>query len=1092
MYESVESFNSPLVHRQKQEYARTVRRNKKELTEFDSSTKSFRIESSSPSMTTLEEAKPLLEVKITEPEENEEKFTAWEKFKRFITGAHTYRARTIRLDRPNNEKYSPNVVRNQKYTVYNFVPLVLYEQFKFFFNLYFLVVALTQFIPVLKVGFLFTYVAPLAFVLLATMAKEAWDDIKRFLRDREANSQLYPKLTAQGIIEIPSSKIRVGDLIVLETDQRVPADMVFLRTSEKNGSCFIRTDQLDGETDWKLRRTVAFTQKLAGEDQIVGMEASVYAEKPKKDIYNFVGNFMKEGTNSDIESLSVENVLWTNTVVASGRVIGLVMYTGKDTRSVMNTSTPSSKVGRLDLEINQLSKVLCVLLLALSFVMTALKGFHGIWYIYFFRFMLLFSAIIPISLRVNLDMAKTVYSFFIMRDKLIPGTVVRTSTIPEELGRVQYLLSDKTGTLTQNDMIFKKLHLGSMSFSKDTLEEVKSHLENSYEEEKARAKKAKEHVAKPNRSPKLSNVKIRKTITTRARDALKAIALCHNVTPVNDTETKKVSYQASSPDEIALVKFAESVNLKLAQRDVATITLENPFQQLEEYEVLNIFPFTSESKRMGIIVKDKTSGAITFYMKGADVVMTKIVKYNDWLDEECGNMAREGLRTLVFGKRDMKEEEYEQFLTRYTEAKTSISNRNVYVQRAIESIESELELLCLTGVEDKLQENVKPTLEMLANAGIRVWMLTGDKVETAKCIAVSARLVSRGQNMYTIMVKSKDEAAQELTKFANLIDTCLVIDGASLQICMQYFQQQLINVACRAPCVVCCRCSPTQKAEVVRLIKMYKKAVTCAIGDGGNDVSMIQAADVGVGIVGKEGKQASLAADFSITQFSYISRLLIWHGRNSYKRSANLGQFIFHRGIIISFIQAVFSAIFYFAAVSVYNGFLLVGYATIYTMAPVFSLVMDEDVKDEIAFRFPELYSELQLGRSLSYKTFCIWLFSSVYQAGVIMLVALFLFENSLINIVSITFTALILTELLNVAFEIHRWNWYMALSEVVTVIIYGVSMVILKTTFDMSFILTWDFVWKLAVVTFTATVPLFLIRCIRRRISPPSYLKLS
>ena len=168
-----------------------------------------------------------------------------------------------------------------------------------------------------------------------------------------------------------------------------------------------------------------------------------------------------------------------------------------------------------------------------------------------------------------------------------------------------------------------------------------------------------------------------------------------------------------------------------------------------------------------------------------------------------------------------------------------------------------------------------------------------------------------------------------------------------------------MNTSVRLPAVVCCRCSPTQKADVTYLIKAVTGKRICAIGDGGNDVSMIQAAHVGIGIVGKEGKQASLAADFSITQFSHLARLLLWHGRNSYKRSAKLSQFVFHRGLIISVMQAVFSALFYFAPIAIYQGMLVVGYATVYTMAPVFSLVLDKDVSQDTAMLYPELYKEL-------------------------------------------------------------------------------------------------------------------------------------
>eukprot|EP01126_Amoeba_proteus_P066863 TRINITY_DN9759_c0_g2_i16.p1 TRINITY_DN9759_c0_g2~~TRINITY_DN9759_c0_g2_i16.p1 ORF type:complete len:282 (-),score=41.44 TRINITY_DN9759_c0_g2_i16:45-890(-) len=278
---------------------------------------------------------------------------------------------------------------------------------------------------------------------------------------------------------------------------------------------------------------------------------------------------------------------------------------------------------------------------------------------------------------------------------------------------------------------------------------------------------------------------------------------------------------------------------------------------------------------------------------------------------------------------------------------------------------------------------------------------------------------------------------------------------------------------------------------IVSMIKKHTKLQTCAVGDGGNDVSMIQAADVGLGIVGKEGRQASLAADFSINQFCYVSRLLIWHGRNSYKRSAALSQFVIHRGLIISFIQAVFSALFYFAAISIYNGWLLVGYSTLFTMAPVFSLVLDTDVTEKIALQYPELYRELQKGRALCYRTFLLWTLKSIYQGGVIMLVAIFLFDSSLYNIVSITFTVLIFTELINVAFEIHTWHWMMIVSEILTLILYLVSMVILKSYFDMSFILTWSFLGKVSAITAVTALPIGIGKFMKRRCDPPAYLKL-
>ncbi|CDU24228.1 probable NEO1-P-type ATPase, a proposed aminophospholipid translocase [Sporisorium scitamineum] len=1147
-------------------------------------------------------------------------------------------------------KYPANVVRNQKYNIITFLPKVLYEQFKFFFNLYFLLVALSQFIPTLKIGFIATYVAPLAFVLCITIGKEAIDDWARYKRDVESNSAPYKLLVpsdsalakAQAclarkassnkplslgsnlgqsrVVQVPSSKIKVGDLVVLDKNQRVPADMVLLQTFSNdaaietgagsaaptpadestqfvlgddeveaensiksaeagtaklggassteaeegpdsqgsNGSCFIRTDQLDGETDWKLRIAVELTQRMPTDDLAVLRDrAVVSAGPPIKDIHSFLGNLTlhpppddgsvtppptlprsgptvgdllgvptdaPDQNRSSAESqrpdtiiamsqqpqvapLTAENVLWANTVLAAGTAVGLVVYTGRETRAVMNTSYPGTKVGLLDLEINRLSKILCGVTFALSVALVALNGFKGEWWIYIFRFLILFSSIIPISLRVNLDMGKTVYARQIMHDDEIPGTIVRTSTLPEELGRIEYLLSDKTGTLTQNEMELRKLHMGTMSYGWDSMDEVASQLSTALQQ----------HYGNNNAQP-LSPTKTtpggksiaqqpislttagamlagrgRRDMSSRVKDVVLALALCHNVTPVIELDGS-ITYQASSPDEVAIVRWTESVGLSLVARDRTSMSLRASDGSTLHFDILEVFPFTSESKRMGIIIRERSTGEITFYQKGADVVMARIVAQNDWLDEECGNMAREGLRTLVVGRRRLTQDNWLVFERAYKAARVQVEDRNQAMARAIEEyLENNLELLGLTGVEDKLQEDVKMTLELLRNAGIKVWMLTGDKIETATCIAISSKLVARNQYVHQVAKLRTPDAVRDMLDFVrSKLDCCLVIDGESLQVCLDSFKDEFIELATQLSAVVACRCSPTQKADVARLIRTHTRKRVCCIGDGGNDVSMIQAADVGLGIVGKEGKQASLAADFSITQFSFLTKLLVWHGRNSYKRSAKLAQFVIHRGLIISIIQAVFSSIFYFAPIALYQGWLMVGYATVYTMAPVFSLVLDRDVSEDLALLYPELYKDLTKGRSLSAKTFTTWLMISTYQGGAIMILSLLLFENEFLNIVSISFTALVVNELIMVALEITTWHVYMLLSEIVTLFFYCVSIVFLPEFFDLGFVLSYRFLWKTAVIVAVSSLPLYAWREVRNRLAPPSYSKLA
>uniref|UniRef100_A0A8C0HHG2 Phospholipid-transporting ATPase n=1 Tax=Chelonoidis abingdonii TaxID=106734 RepID=A0A8C0HHG2_CHEAB len=894
-------------------------------------------------------------------------------------GRRDPRPRTVWLGHPEkrDQRYPRNVINNQKYNFFTFLPGVLFNQFKYFFNLYFLLLACSQFVPEMRLGALYTYWVPLGFVLAVTIIREAVEEIRCYTRDKEVNSQIYSKLTARGT------------------------------------------------------------------------------------------------------------------------VVGVVLYTGRELRSVMNTSNPRSKIGLFDLEVNCLTKILFGALVVVSLVMVALQHFAGRWYLQIIRFLLLFSNIIPISLRVNLDMGKIVYSWMIRRDSKIPGTVVRSSTIPEQLGRISYLLTDKTGTLTQNEMVFKRLHLGTVAYGLDSMDEVQSHIFSIYTQQSQDPPALK--------GPTLAT-KVRKTMSSRVHEAVKAIALCHNVTPVYESngvtdqaeaerhyEDSCRVYQASSPDEVALVQWTESVGLTLVGRDQSSMQLRTPGGQILNFTILQIFPFTYESKRMGIIVRDESTGEITFYMKGADVVMAGIVQYNDWLEEECGNMAREGLRVLVVAKKSLTEEQYQDFEARYVQAKLSVHDRSLKVATVIESLEMEMELLCLTGVEDQLQMDVRPTLETLRNAGIKVWMLTGDKLETATCTAKNAHLVTRTQDIHIFrLVTNRGEAHLELNAFRRKHDCALVISGDSLEVCLKYYEYEFMELACQCPAVVCCRCAPTQKAQIVRLLQERTGKLTCAVGDGGNDVSMIQEADCGVGVEGKEGKQASLAADFSITQFKHLGRLLMVHGRNSYKRSAALSQFVIHRSLCISTMQAVFSSVFYFASVPLYQGFLIIGYSTIYTMFPVFSLVLDKDVKSEVAMLYPELYKDLLKGRPLSYKTFLIWVLISIYQGSIIMYGALLLFESEFVHIVAISFTSLILTELLMVALTIQTWHWLMIVAELLSLSCYIASLVFLHEFIDVYFIATLSFLWKVTVITLVSCLPLYVLKYLRRRFSPPSYSKLT
>lgn len=659
----------------------------------------------------------------------------------------------------------------------------------------------------------------------------------------------------------------------------------------------------------------------------------------------------------------------------------------------------------------------------------------------------------------------------------------------------------------------KKIHVGTVSYANEAMDEVSSYVSQCF----TPAAKEVPILVTPSSAytaPLTSATRTRREIGSRVRDVVLALALCHNVTPTTEEVDGEMvtTYQASSPDEIAIVRWTEAVGLKLLSRDRESMTLQScdGGNVVVKVRILNVFPFTSEGKRMGIVLRfysgpstspSEEDGEIWFYQKGADTVMTSIVAANDWLDEETANMAREGLRTLVVGRKKLSAQSYQDFSTKYAQASLALNNRDATIASVVkEYLENDLELLGVTGVEDKLQRDVKPSLELLRNAGIKIWMLTGDKVETARCVAVSSKLVARGQYVHTIAkLKRRDLALSSLDFLRGKTDACLLIDGESLALMLTHYRTEFIALAVQLPTVVACRCSPTQKADVARLIREFTKKRVCCIGDGGNDVSMIQAADVGVGIVGKEGRQASLAADFSIEQFCYLTKLLVWHGRNSYKRSAKLSQFVIHRGLIISICQTVYSIASSFEPNALYKDWLLVGYSTIYTMMPVFSLVLDRDVDESVANLYPELYAELKTGRSLSYKSFFIWVAISIYQGSLIQGLSQILVgvghstseDTTFRRMVALSFTVLVMNELIMVAMEVTTWHWIMIASIVGTAGIYFGSFPFLgQRYFDLEFVGSAAFWWRFGVVAGISLGPVYAVKLVGRTWKPPSYRK--
>ncbi|KAL0237163.1 hypothetical protein PCE1_000560 [Barthelona sp. PCE] len=959
-----------------------------------------------------------------------------------------------------------NAVKNTKYNKWTFLPKTIYNQFKYFNNLFFLLLALTQFVKVLSVGFLFTYVSPLIIILMLSGGKELFEHIGLLKSDRQVNEKEFQIMDPSGELKkVQSQELRVGDILHLKSGDEIPCDCLLLRSSEKNGTCFISTMQLDGEQDYKLRRALSLTQPLTDITDVFKMKFAVQYEQPRKEIYDFVGRIeMDDGT---MEPLSLENTLWGSTTVKSGNHYVMVLYTGVDTRTSQNKAKPVYKFGVFDAESNRMSKQLFGLLVCLSIVLLIFRGFNAIWYVYLIRYIVILASIIPTSMKVNQDLSRILFKREIEKgDPDLENCILRNSNLAEELGRISFLCSDKTGTLTQNVMEVKKLNTGNLILlpenSKELGEIIRNHDEDPYEIQM--------HL-----SPEL-----------KAREALMCLLLCHNVTPVEEDGTRVL--QASSPDEIALVEFAEKCGYRLKQREIDWMDIVTPAGTTRRYKIEHVFPFSSARKRMGIVLRDTQTNIIYYYLKGADSIMFPLVDA-PWItsaQEAVEHYSREGLRTLVFSGRILSEAELEAFSALAAEADAALIGRQEKTNAAIATLENNMVLLAVSGVEDKLQEGVRPSLEFLRNAGIRIWVLTGDKSTTAMTIARSSCLVSRTMRFF--IFKGGSNSMKSIAKIKNSgYQHAIVIEGSTISYVLKHHKEVFIKCALRCPIVLASRCSPTQKAELVALLIKYSGKRVAAIGDGGNDCAMISTAHLGVGLEGKEGSQASLTGDISLKQFSHLTRVL-FYGRKFYNNACNLSNFVGHRGLLISYVCFLNICCFYFSAVSAFSGTLLFCFTSVYLVFPVFALALDNDITPSMLSKYPQLYRP---NRSLiNIKSFITWNFISLFQASIAFFVGLLWFGKTTNAIQSVVFTALVLTEIFNIAVEVRTWTKWMVISEVGSVIIYIVSIFFLPFDFDLTFIMTKSFLLGSLISFAISFIPVFVVTLIDQRINtPPEYM---
>ncbi|PIN06548.1 P-type ATPase [Handroanthus impetiginosus] len=1002
-------------------------------------------------------------------------------------------ARLIYINDPEktNEKFefAGNSIRTGKYSILTFFPRNLFEQFHRVAYIYFLVIAILNQLPQLAVFGRGASIMPLAFVLLVTAIKDAYEDYRRHRSDKIENGRLAWVLVNEQFRQIRWKDIRVGEIIKVSLNETLPCDMVLLSTSDTTGVAYVQTTNLDGESNLKTRYAKQETQMKNLEDKKIS--GLIKCEKPNRNIYGFQANMDIDGkhislgpSNIILRGCELKNTDWA---------IGVAVYAGRETKAMLNNSGAPSKRSRLETHMNREIIFLSIFLVVLCMIVSVC---HGLWlgrhkdelelmqfyrkkdyseteiedysyfgvgmeiFIVFLMSVIVFQIMIPISLYISMELVRVGQAFFMIRDNQMYDEAsksrfqCRALNINEDLGQIKYVFSDKTGTLTENKMEFQCASIGGVDHSRG---------EDSIEDERTGyPDQGDGHVLQPKMKVKvdqeLLNLSKRKHTDEGkyVHDFFIALAACNTIVPLtvetSDPAVKWIDYQGESPDEQALVYAAAAYGFMLIERTSGHIVIDIQGKR-QKFNVLGLHEFDSDRKRMSVILgcPDKT---VKVFIKGADTSMFSIIDRSLNLNMLKATEAHlhayssKGLRTLVVGMRELSSSEFEQWQSSYETASTALMGRASLLRKVANNIEHHLSILGASGIEDKLQQGVPEAIESLRTAGIKVWVLTGDKQETAISIGYSSKLLTNQMTQIVINNNSTEccrKSLQDALAMCKNLTTdsdatsggsgtggnqlALIIDGTSLVYVLDTeLEQQLFELARRCTVVLCCRVAPLQKAGIVALMKKRTDDMTLAIGDGANDVSMIQMADVGIGISGQEGRQAVMASDFAMGQFRFLVPLLLVHGHWNYQRMSYMILYNFYRNavfVLVLFWYVLFTSFTLTTAITDWSSVL---YSVLYTSVPTIVVgILDKHLSRTSLLKYPQLYGAGQRQESYNGKLFWATMLDTLWQSIAAFFIPLLAYWRSDVDGSSIgdlwTLGAVIMVNV-HLAMDVTRWYW--------------------------------------------------------------------
>ena len=928
--------------------------------------------------------------------------------------------------------YRDNSVSSARYSYLTFVPKNLFEQFQRSANIWFLVVSVFQLMPFqFNPTDSWTTALPLSILVLFTFFKDTYDDYYRRKKDSAVNAQKYSRWNGTEFETVECRNIQVGDLVVVSRSQFVPCDMLFLAGS--NEESYVDNSGIMGERGLKLRTPLEYTQSQARETTemlLKKLEALVKAETPNPDFSSFNVKVSFKWHPKAVQA-GVQNSFYRgSTLQGTPWALGLAVYTGSETKTQLNTLKAPKKTSRIEKTVNKW--VLLILLVLLGLVVFSCIAYYSLsqaehserlhWVQSLIVFTLLYNNVIPISLFVTMDLSKVLQILFIQKHLKVE---YKTSDINEDMGQVEYVVCDKTGTITENELVVRTCFVGSKKYLREETPEPQ--LNSLFE---------KPQISDPTLSTKPKSPfgfeSLKKDFQERSQDSklhhfVKCMALCNSVYP---QESGKLKYLGISADETALVEAAGDLGVNLCSRTKTSCVLNTE----EEYSILAHKDFKPEIRKSRVLVRKGSETLL--YVKGALDSMLPLIDSSKHSKLESQVSHLEELRTIVLGYKMLTEKEREDFLQKIQNAKNFPVNIEGRIEMVFAEYEKDLNLLGVVGIEDLVLPETQNTIQALQSSGIKIWMLSGDTETSTFATALKARILkqetalvnlknieseyecsktlqkaievyihgeqnvafsrmvskkasedpaspelsdsfsnirSQTENVLSIhpifqkITKLENQASHSLQKpfFESNVNYSLMLDRKSLQVSLEsHYTRKLLAVLMFAAKSVCCYgLLPKDKAKVVKLLKenLKFKPVTLAIGDGNSDIAMIQEADIGVGLQAKEESQAANYSDLAISHFCQLKEMLLVHGHWNYSRISRVVLLFFYKNFALIFLMFLFCFFSDYSGTNIFSPTFLMSYNLLFTSLPV--LVLGVFDQD-----FPELKLLKQLGYTQGIK----------------------------------------------------------------------------------------------------------------------------